>query len=167
MRPPYGKVMEQRKRYASFIATTNNRRPLVDPSGSRRFICVYADVIDNGGRINHNQIYAQLVAELEAGKRYWLTEAENKRLMLANTHYQHVGDYETMLKYSFKSPSETPEDVPFMKVSEIREILAERFPDMTININTSKNIGCALRAMGYAARRQSGGMAYRIQRVVK
>ena len=48
-RPPYGKVMEERQRFASFIATTNNRRPLVDPTGSRRFICVYADEIDNTG----------------------------------------------------------------------------------------------------------------------
>lgn len=162
MRPPYGKAIEQRKRYASFIATTNNQRPLVDPSGSRRFVCVYADVIDNSGRINHNQIYAQLVAELEGGKRYWLTEAENKRLMMENVRYQHVGDYETMLKLTFKTPTETPEDIPFMMVSEIREILAERFPDMTINNNTSKNIGCALRAMGYTAKRMSSGMAYRI-----
>ena len=43
-RPPYGKVMEERQRFASFIATTNNRRPLVDPTGSRRFICVYAEI---------------------------------------------------------------------------------------------------------------------------
>ena len=27
-RPPYGKTMEERQRFASFIATTNNRRPL-------------------------------------------------------------------------------------------------------------------------------------------
>ena len=44
---PYGKTMEERQRFASFIATTNNRRPLVDPTGSRRFVCVYADEIDN------------------------------------------------------------------------------------------------------------------------
>ena len=41
MRPPYGKAYEQRRRYASFIATTNNLRPLPDDkSGSRRFICI-------------------------------------------------------------------------------------------------------------------------------
>ena len=58
-RPPYGKVMEERQRFASFIATTNNRHPLVDPTGSRRFICVYADEIDNTGLINYDQLYAQ------------------------------------------------------------------------------------------------------------
>ena len=54
-RPPYGKVMEERQRFASFIATTNNRRPLVDPTGSRRFICVYADEIDNTGLVPAGQ----------------------------------------------------------------------------------------------------------------
>ena len=38
MRPPYGRVVEMRARYASFIATTNNRRPLIDATGSRRFM---------------------------------------------------------------------------------------------------------------------------------
>ena len=85
--------------------------------------------------------------------------------MMENIRYQHVGDYETMLRLTFKNPTETPEDIPFMKVSEIREILSEKFPDMTINNNTSKSIGCALRAMGYTAKRMSCGMAYRIQRV--
>ena len=66
-RPPYGKVMEERQRFASFIATTNNRRPLVDPTGSRRFVCVYADEIDNSGLINYDMLYAQLYAELEQG----------------------------------------------------------------------------------------------------
>ena len=58
MRPPYGKAIEQRNRFASFIATTNNQRPLVDPTGSRRFVCIYAEKIDNSGKINHNQIFA-------------------------------------------------------------------------------------------------------------
>lgn len=67
-RPPYGRVMEERQRFASFIATTNNRRPLTDPTGSRRFICVYADEIDNSGLINYDMLYAQLYTELEQGR---------------------------------------------------------------------------------------------------
>ena len=37
---PYGKHVEEFRRYASFIATTNETNVLSDPTGSRRFICV-------------------------------------------------------------------------------------------------------------------------------
>ena len=39
-RPPYGKTIKQFRRYTSFIGTTNQMKPLVDPTGSRRFVCV-------------------------------------------------------------------------------------------------------------------------------
>ena len=36
-RPIYGTSQEDRPRYASFVATTNNPHPLTDPTGSRRY----------------------------------------------------------------------------------------------------------------------------------
>ena len=36
-RPPYGKTIKQYRRYTSFVGTTNKRKPLTDPTGSRRF----------------------------------------------------------------------------------------------------------------------------------
>ena len=42
-RPPYGKTIKQFRRYTSFIGTTNQQKPLVDPTGSRRFVCVAID----------------------------------------------------------------------------------------------------------------------------
>ena len=39
-RPIFGKAQRSRKRYASFVATTNNPRPLQDTTGSRRYLCV-------------------------------------------------------------------------------------------------------------------------------
>ena len=38
-RPIYGASQEDRARYASFVATTNNPHPLTDVTGSRRYIC--------------------------------------------------------------------------------------------------------------------------------
>ena len=96
-RPPYGKAMEERQRFASFIATTNNLRPLTDPTGSRRFICVYADEIDNSGIINYDQLYAQLYAELQQGRRYWFEDEENQRIMKQNEEFQQVLDYQTQV----------------------------------------------------------------------
>ena len=39
-RPIFGRSQDDRLRYASFIATTNDTHPLCDHTGSRRFICI-------------------------------------------------------------------------------------------------------------------------------
>ena len=36
----YGTSVVEMRRYASFIATSNHKDLLTDPSGSRRFICI-------------------------------------------------------------------------------------------------------------------------------
>ena len=51
-RPIFGRVQEDRPRFASFVATTNNRHPLKDATGSRRYICILipdGQLIDNTG----------------------------------------------------------------------------------------------------------------------
>ena len=163
MRPPYGKVVEQRRRFASFIATTNNLRPLMDTTGSRRFLCVYADEIDNGGKINHDQIYAQLYYELRDGNvRYWFSDADNRRIMRQNMPYQHVGDYETMIRLTYLPAEETPEDAPAVMLGDIIHTLAMKFPAFTVTNNAGVALGRALRSMGYVVKKKSTGMAYQI-----
>ena len=64
----YADSQDDRTRYASFTATTNNRHPLTDATGSRRYICVAipeGQIIDNSGTIDYNQLYAQLVYEVK------------------------------------------------------------------------------------------------------
>lgn len=39
-RPIFGRSQDDRRRFASFVATTNNPPPLHDPTGSRRYICI-------------------------------------------------------------------------------------------------------------------------------
>jgi len=161
MRPPYGKVMEQHRRYASFIATTNNLRPLVDPTGSRRFLCVYSDEIDNSGKINYTQVYAQLYSELRNGKmRYWFTDADNRRIMKQNAQYQRVSDFETMIRLTYLPAGETPDDAPAVMLGDVMHTLAMRFPAFTVTNNAAVMLGKALRSMGYEVKKKKNGMAY-------
>ena len=161
-RPPYGKAMEQRQRFASFIATTNNLRPLVDPTGSRRFVCVYADEIDNSDYINHNMLYAQLVQELKDGRRYWMEDEDNERIMRQNENFERVLDYQTMVERTFLSPEETPADAQYVTLQAIMKRLSERFPTFIIRKNTDMELGRRLMDMGYIRHRQAQGMTYRI-----
>ena len=81
-RPPYGKTIKQFRRYTSFIGTTNQQKPLVDPTGSRRFVCV---AIENGKNIDfednldHQQLFAQALHLFNSGERFWLNNEEIAR----------------------------------------------------------------------------------------
>ena len=164
-RPPYGKTMEERQRFASFIATTNNRRPLVDPTGSRRFICVYADEIDNSGPINYDQLYAQLYAELQQGRRYWMDDEDNQRIIQQNDQFQRVSSYEEMIKRTYLPPDETPAKTKAVLVQDIMNLLAERFPTFTITKGTDMELGRRLVRMGYKKARRAKGSAFVIQEI--
>lgn len=164
-RPPYGKTMEERQRFASFIATTNNRRPLVDPTGSRRFICVYADEIDNSGPINYDQLYAQLYAELQQGRRYWMDDEDNQRIIQQNDQFQRVSNYEEMITRTYLPPDETPAKTKAVLVQDIMNLLAERFPTFTITKGTDMELGRRLVRMGYKKARRAKGSAFVIQEI--
>ena len=162
-RPPYGKTMEERQRFASFIATTNNRRPLVDPTGSRRFICVYADEIDNSGTINYDQLYAQLYAELQQGRRYWFEDEDNQRIIQQNDQFQRVSSYEEMIQRTYLPPSETDSDADFIFLQDIMKRLARSFPTFVMSNNTDKEVGRRLTLMGYERKHQTKGASYRMK----
>ena len=100
-RPPYGKAIEHHQRFASFIATTNCQRPLLDQTGSRRFVGIKTDEIDFNPERNYTQIYAQIVAEIKAGKPYYFNEEDNKRVMKSNLPFMSVNDYTSIVKYLF------------------------------------------------------------------
>ena len=164
-RPPYGKTMEERQRFASFIATTNNRRPLVDPTGSRRFICVYAEEIDNTGFINYDQLYAQLYTELQQGRRYWFEDEENARIMQQNEQFQQVNSYEQMITLTYLSPEETSNDTVFVSLQLIMKRLEESFPTFTITKGTDIELGRRLVKMGYEHKRTNKGSVFRIEEI--
>ena len=164
-RPPYGKTMEERQRFASFIATTNNRRPLVDPTGSRRFICVYANEIDNSGNINYDQLYAQLYAELQQGRRYWMDDEDNQRIIQQNAQFQRVSSYEEMILRTYLPSDETPAKTKAVLVQDIMNLLAARFPTFTITKGTDMELGRRLARMGYKKVRRAKGSAFVIQEI--
>jgi GTPase SAR1 family protein len=164
-RPPYGKTMEERQRLASFIATTNNLRPLTDPTGSRRFICVYADEIDNSGVINHEQLYAQLYAELQQGRRYWFEDDENARITEQNQDFQQVYDYGRMIELNYLPPEVTPGDAKFILLKDIMKHLEKAFPTFVVKKNTDKELGHKLSEMGYEYKRQNKGASYRMKEI--
>jgi len=167
IRPPYGKAYENRRRYASFIGTTNNHQPLTDPSGSRRFICV--EIIDGEGidfrtAIDYEQVYAQLKSEINNGEKYWFDDQETELIMSQNARFQHLSDLGQMISLIIRRPlaDETPEKV---MVEDIADLLEERFDSFVRIKSTNRDIGRYMRSHGYEHRKCEGMSSYYIMKL--
>ena len=127
-RPPYGKTIKQFRRYTSFIGTTNETKPLVDPTGSRRFVCVGitpGQNIDFEDNLNHQQLFAQVRHLFESGERYWLNDEEISTLIKENEPYQKLSDLVEMIGESFSKPREG--EGRWWTMKEISEYLKSRY----------------------------------------
>ena len=161
-RPIYGRAQDDRRRYASFVATTNNLHPLHDPTGSRRFLCIEiaaGSVIDNLTPVNYEQLYAQVLSELRNSERYWLTEAETRSLQLANAPYESTHDLEQMVDVCFRQPAADEPCEP-LPMSTLVKIVTKEYPFIEPTHSTKVQLGIALSARGYQMARDADGRFY-------
>ena len=164
-RPPYGKAYQSHRRYASFIGTTNEQTPLTDPTGSRRFICVGIDGnIDFQTPVEHAQLYAQLVTEIQNGERYWLTKEEEQALMRHNQHYQKLNGLGEMLMAAVQKP-QTVEEGQWMTLPELAALLNKTFGGFKQDAATLQKIGNFLNRPEYKfeSKRLTKGMIYLVK----
>ena len=127
-RPPYGKTIKQYRRYTSFIGTTNQLQPLVDPTGSRRFVCVGIlkdQNIDYTDNLDHRQLFAQALHILENKERFWLNDDEIQTLIKENEPYQRTIDLVEMINETFRKPKEG--EGRWWGTNEILNLLAGKY----------------------------------------
>lgn len=164
-RPIYGRAQRNRKRFASFVSTTNNPRPLCDTTGSRRYLCVRipdGELIDNDKVIDYEQLYAQVMYEVEKEQlRYWFTNDEVRRIEELNHNYQRVMNLEGMLEACFRHPKED-EIVHPLPVSEIISEMMAKFPSMTINKSLNIQLGILLKSHNFKNKHLNTGSVYYI-----
>ncbi|MCR4583171.1 MAG: DUF3874 domain-containing protein [Prevotella sp.] len=151
-RPIFGAVQKDRLRFASFVATTNNRHPLTDTTGSRRYICVAipsGKLIDNTGDINYEQLYAQILYELqELHTPYWYNNDDVKRIQELNLDFMAKKDLAEMVTVCFRKPKKG--EVPqLMNSTQMLQMLQKQYPTVKINHSTSVHLGLAMKQMGY------------------
>ena len=160
-RPPYGKTIKQYRRYTSFIGTTNQLKPLVDPTGSRRFVCVGVDGnIDFTDNLNHRQLFAQALHLFNNGERFWLNDAEIAELIRENEPYQHLNDLVEMIGETFRSPKDS-EQGNWWSLSDISKLLANRYANFDPETPFQK-IGNALNDVqfNFQSKRKTKHMEY-------
>ena len=151
-RPIYGASQEDRARYASFTATTNNPHPLTDATGSRRYICLTIpedQYIDNTGDINYDQLYAQVLHELREDKSpYWFNNDEVARIQQLNQNYMEKKDIAEMVEACFRKPQEG-ETVKAINGSQMLKIIQSKYTSLVINHSVKCHLSTALKELGY------------------
>ena len=127
-RPPYGKTIKQYRRYTSFIGTTNQLQPLVDPTGSRRFVCVGIPIgqnIDYTDNLNHRQLFAQAQYLFNNKEHFWLEDDEIQELIKENEPYQRTIDLVEMIGETFRKPMKN--EGRWWGTNEILNLLAGKY----------------------------------------
>ena len=151
-RPIFGCAQEDRPRFASFVATTNNPHPLTDATGSRRYICIQipqGQYIDNVGDINYEQLYAQVLYELREQKApYWFNNEEVARIQEMNIEFAEKKDLAEIVVTCFRKPKEN-EASKTMNCNQLLQIIQTEYPSLPMNRSTKIHLGRALKELGY------------------
>ena len=164
-RPIFGRTQEDRPRFASFVATTNNRHPLKDSTGSRRYICIQipdGQMIDNTGEIDYGQLYAQVVYELqELGAPYWFGIEEVTRIQQLNQEYMEQKDIAEIVEICFRKPMEG-ETAKTMSSSMLLNLIQKEYPSIEITHSNKIRLGRTMKALGYESVDRSNVPYYKV-----
>jgi predicted P-loop ATPase len=164
-RPIYGCAQEDRPRFASFVATTNNPHPLTDVTGSRRYICVRIPeglYIDNSGEIDYGQLYAQVVYEIRELKApYWFNNTEVARIQELNLEYMEQKDISEVIGSCFRKPLEG-ESWKRMSSTQILNEIRVEYPSIPNTTKSKVDVGLAMKLLGFEHTECSHVKYYRV-----
>ena len=133
IRKAYKRSASALPRIASFIGTSNREDLLVDRTGSRRFLCVSLEhAIDCVTPVEHEQLYAQLKAELLSGKRSWFNKEEEQAIQQHNTlFYKHIPEEEVFrLCFRFATQEDHPQEVLTLSATQLFERMKAAHPSV-------------------------------------
>lgn len=161
IRKPYGNAVLELTRYASFLATSNQKDLLTDPSGSRRFICIEVrDVIDTSRPIDYDQLYAQAIDELNRNERYWFDKDDEAVMAQNNCEFEQVPLEEQLFHRHFRA-AETEEEGEWMSPIEILEYL-QKNSSIPLSIKKMYTFGRILQKNKIPSRHTRKGTVYRV-----
>ena len=164
-RPIFGRAQEDRLRFASFVATTNNPHPLTDPTGSRRYICLSipeGQLIDNDGAIDYGQLYAQVVHELrELQAPYWFDIHQVQRIQQLNQNYMEEKDIAEILNACIRKPEEG-EMAQSMDCKQLLELVQKEYPLVSNTRSTKIHIGLAMKEFGIESTKRGNRPFYKV-----
>ena len=164
LRKPYASSIQEVRRYASFIGTSNQMDLLTDPSGSRRFICIEVTApIDTNVTINYRQLYAQAMHDIYKGERYWLDDKDEAILKQTNRDFEQVTPLEQLFS-SYFQPTESEEAGEWLTAMEIFNYLQTKTRDR-LSISKIACFGRSLRKLDIPCKKSNRGTVYLLEKV--
>ena len=133
IRKAYKRSASALPRIASFIGTSNREDLLVDRTGSRRFLCVSLEhAIDCTTPVEHEQLYAQLKAELLSGERSWFNKEEEQAIQQHNALFcKHIPEEEVFrLCFRFATEADHPQEVLTLSATQLFERMKSAHPSV-------------------------------------
>ena len=133
IRKAYKRSASALPRIASFIGTSNREDLLMDRTGSRRFLCVSLEhAIDCVTPVEHEQLYAQLKAELLSGERSWFNKEEEQAIQQHNAlFYKHIPEEEVFrLCFRFATQEDHPQEVLTLSATQLFERMKSAHPSV-------------------------------------
>jgi len=159
-RKPYGSVIVETPRYASFIGTTNDMTPLTDITGSRRFLCVQSlSTIDTITPVENEMMLSQAIWELQKGERFFFNRDEEREIQEHNSKFQMLFNVDEILMACFSRPVREDEGLWF-SASEVHSRLHDFSKIIKMDKNVTVQIGKALVRHGFKQRRTHTGNKY-------
>ena len=156
-RPPYGHNTMLMPRVASLTATGNNLTFLTDQTGNRRWLPFHVMGIDNPrtAHIPYEGMYAQALALIRGGERYWLEDSDIRKLNEHNRNFM-APDPATELIVTYFMHPRSESETKYMTATKI----AARFAP-AVKLSSTK-VGLAMAELGFEQHRQKNGRFWKV-----
>lgn len=165
-RRPNASAVEELRRYASFIGTSNHKDLLVDTSGSRRYLGVeVTGVIDVVRPVDYEQLYAQAMAALYHNERYWFDEKEEAIIMEANQEFEQSPAIEQLFLVYYRV-AEDDEEGEWMLAADILQRI-QKASKMKFSPGQVNYFGRILQRLGVQSYRKTRGVYYHVAAVAQ
>lgn len=162
IREMYSPTISAKKRYASFIGTSNHQDVLRDPTGNRRFICIDVTApIKVETAIDYKQLYAQAIYLIQNGERYWINDEDEALIKNTNKEYEAESPLELIIRDTIRKP-EPGEDFELIKLTDIMQKLRHHPSFNKKQMDSLSNLGRILTKMTIAKKRKTDGWYYEV-----
>ena len=163
-KPPYGSHVMEFPRLASFIATSNMKDILSDPSGNRRFIGVeLTGPIDVSVRPNYQQLFAQALTALHNGEKSYFDTEQVKLIMKSNSQFEVIQPIDQYFLLYFELVDDEKEG-EYLTAAEIFDYLKKQIGS-SLKVNSLMGFGRKLANMSELKhKRFADGMKYLVKK---
>ena len=163
-KPPYGSHVMEFPRLASFIATSNMKDILSDPSGNRRFIGVeLTGSIDVSVRPNYQQLFAQALSALNNGEKSYFDAQQVKLIMKSNSQFEIIQPIDQYFLLYFELVDNEKEG-DYLTAAEIFDYLKKQIGS-SLKVNSLMGFGRKLANMSELKhKRFADGMKYLVKK---